>query len=123
MESIINEVLGYSGRMVSGSKSGYRKEKPNNFVIFNSNLCTKSKKIWYGDLDLTEDYAKLVFLAKELDQDLYVLLEMDGRFDNESSPRLEWAPVVFRQDGSITIHPEYEHRLLVKEGKLFHKSN
>jgi hypothetical protein len=68
MESIINEVLGYSGRMVSGSKSGYRKEKPNNFVIFNSNLCTKSKKIWYGDLDLTEDYAKLVFLAKELDQ-------------------------------------------------------
>ena len=76
-------MLGFPGRLLHYSKSGYRDLYPENFVIFNANLCTKSEKIWYGDIDLTLDKNNLLRLAKELGEDLYVLYEMDGRFEKE----------------------------------------
>ena len=53
---IINKDLGYSGRMVSGSKGKYRDSNPNNIVYFNANIFIPNySKVWYGDIDLTED--------------------------------------------------------------------
>jgi hypothetical protein len=73
------------GRMISGSKSGYRERYPDNLVVFNANIATKSRgKIWYGDLDVTLDYEKLASVAEALKEDLFVLYEMDGRFENEN---------------------------------------
>jgi len=75
------------GRMITGSKSGYREIYPDHVVIFNANIVTESLgKCWYGDVDLTIDSDKLKDIAKTLKETLYVLCEKDGRFDNEKKP-------------------------------------
>jgi hypothetical protein len=72
------------GRMISGSKSGYREQHPDNVVVFNANIITELRnKIFYGDLDLTVDIDNLTTIAKALGEPLYVLREMDARFENE----------------------------------------
>jgi len=100
---VISQTLGFPGRMISGSKSGYHKNYPNHLVIFNANVCTDKNKIWYGDLDLTLDKDKLSSLAVALDQDMYVLYEMDGRFENENSPIIKSAAVIFKADGTCEL--------------------
>jgi hypothetical protein len=83
--------------MISGSKSGYVARHPNNEVVFNANLCTKTEgKIWYGDLDLTLDSDTIQTLADSMKQDIYVLREHDARFDNEAAPKFERAVKIFR---------------------------
>ena len=118
MQEAVIAALGPNGRMLSGSKSSYRSARPNNFVIFNANLCTKEGKLWYGDIDLTESQDLLVDLAKSLNQTVYVLHEMDGRFENESSPKLKKAPIFFTENGSVVIHPEHQRYLEISNGKI-----
>ena len=118
MEDIIKEVLGYNGRMISGSKSGYRKQFPKNVAVFNANLCTTEGKFWYGDIDLTADKSKLVFLAKELDKDIYVLYEMDARFENEKNPLLDRAIIVFKSDGTIQLREDTTYIKITKQGEI-----
>jgi hypothetical protein len=84
----INEVFYnhnfHQGRMISYSKSSYCKRNPNNLVIFNANIVTDPEgKVWHGDLDVTVDQLELEKIAKELKKDLYILYEMDCRFDTE----------------------------------------
>ena len=75
------------GRMISGSKSMYKHANPDNLVVFNANVATKkSGKVFYGDIDLTFDFDDLKDVADELKEDLYILREMDGRFENENLP-------------------------------------
>jgi len=75
------------GRMISGSKSGYKERFPDHKVVFNANIVTKSRgKVWYGDVDLTMDTPQLMNIARELKEPLYVLYEMDARFENEDQP-------------------------------------
>lgn len=69
--------------MISGSKSLYRREHPNNDVVFNANIIHHSEgKIWFGDLDLTLDDEKLKAIAGRIGE-FCVLREMDGRFGAE----------------------------------------
>jgi hypothetical protein len=85
----------HSGRMISGSKSGYMTIHPGNLVVFNANICTKGGiKIWYGDLDITLDTEMLLAYRKEVGEDLYILYEMDARFDSEAKPKLERAVAI-----------------------------
>lgn len=70
------------GRLLGSSKSGYCRTHPNHQVYFNANIFTKNGKIWYGDLDLNIDGDKLDEIARLIGP-LYVLREMDGRFENE----------------------------------------
>jgi hypothetical protein len=75
------------GRMISGSKSLYREKYPDHDVMFNANIIIETKsKVWYGDLDITEDYDKLQDIADALKEPLYILYEMDGRFGEEALP-------------------------------------
>ena len=54
-------------------------------VVFNANIITEPEgKVFYGDLDLTLDEEKLQLIAKEINRDLYILREMDGRFEHEN---------------------------------------
>jgi hypothetical protein len=99
----LNTTLGYPGRMISGSKSGYRKHYPDNFAIFNSNICTESEKVWFGDIDLTLQKEALCELAKAHNQTIYVLYEMDARFENEDTPLLGKAPIKFLPDGTFKV--------------------
>jgi hypothetical protein len=84
-------VLGWPGRMISASKSGYRRAHPDNAAIFNANVCLAAGKIWHGDLDLTLDEQQLLDLAARVGQTTYVLYEQDGRFENECEPLLDQA--------------------------------
>ena len=71
-------------RMIGGSKSFYYKEHLDNLIVFNANvLMPNYGKVWYGDLNLTQDYIILKSIADSLDTKLYVLWEMDARFGEE----------------------------------------
>lgn len=73
------------GRMLSHSKSFYREQNPDNEVYFNSNIFVLGEgKIWYGDLDVTNDKDSLERIASSIGKDLFILREIDGRFDNEN---------------------------------------
>ena len=75
----------HGGRMIGGSKTGYSAQYPDDLIIFNANVLIKDiGKVWYGDLNLTEDYVVLKSIAESLDNTLYVLWEMDGRFGDEN---------------------------------------
>ena len=100
---IAEKHLGYRGKMISSSKSGYMKRFPENLVIFNSNVCTEEGKIWYGDMDITLSYKDLTNLSKELGKIVYVLRELDGRFENEETPRNERAIVKFFPEGGHKV--------------------
>jgi hypothetical protein len=96
-------ILGIPGRMISNSKSAYKEKYPHHLVIFNSNLCTSDYKIWWGDLDLTKSQNELSSLAEALGEDIYVLYELDGRFEHENKPLTSKFAVKFFYDGGLEL--------------------
>lgn len=81
LEYFENEGL-ISGKMISHSKSLYREKYPYNEVYFNCNVFILGEgKIWYGDLDVTKEIGVLTRIASKLEKDLFILREMDGRFE------------------------------------------
>jgi hypothetical protein len=101
-----HSLLGHSGKMLSLSKSNYREKYPENFVIFNSNIACIEGKVWYGDIDLTLSADLLREIAILSEESIYVLYEMDARFENEKTPKLERAAVIFYPDGSLKIRED-----------------
>jgi hypothetical protein len=66
--------------MVSGSKIAPKGHK----CVWNANIVTKSQgKVWFGDVDITKDGPVLKEIAAEAGEPLYVLREMDCRFETE----------------------------------------
>lgn len=98
-----SSILGMAGAMITESKSGYREKYPENLSIFNANVCTKDEKIWWGDLDVTKSQNLLGDLAYILNEDIYVLYEMDARFENEEAPKIEKFAVKFFYDGGCEL--------------------
>lgn len=109
----LQEIIGFNGMLLSGSKSGYRNANPRNLVIFNSNIFLSFPdeeqqpqfvKIWWGDLDLTKSFSKLRPFVQNwisnlpIDATFYVLYEMDGRFELESNPRVDNYVVSINKD-------------------------
>jgi hypothetical protein len=92
-KTFLEGTIGHQGRMIAGSKSGYRSAYPKNVPVFNSNLVIMTadgpEKIWCGDVDLTLDHEKLIQLSKDLNAEVYILREYDGRFENENTPLIE----------------------------------
>jgi|TARA_R110002110_G_scaffold17238_1_gene73140 hypothetical protein len=77
----------FDGRMIGGSKTGYSSQHADELIVFNANVLMPGYgKVWYGDLNLTEDYLVLKDIAKSLNSTLYVLWESDGRFGEENKP-------------------------------------
>lgn len=75
------------GRAIAGSKTSYRRSHPGHIVVFNANVFTeRDGKVFYGDLDLTLDGEALTQAALANHQTLYVLREIDGRFEHEERP-------------------------------------
>lgn len=73
----------FAGRMISHSKSFYRSKYNKHEVYFNANIFTAAGKVWWGDIDLTVSGAILQGIADDTGETLYVLRELDGRFENE----------------------------------------
>ena len=87
----------YNGAMLGASKSAYADLHKNDLVIFNANICTKEfGKVWWGDLNVTKSQKHLHKLADDAGVDIYVLNEMDARFQFEAAPQLHKAMVVFQ---------------------------
>ena len=77
----------YDARMLESHKWEYTEKHPDDLVIFNANvLMPNYGKVWFGDLNLTEDYKTLKKIADSLNTTLYILWEMDGRFGEEKKP-------------------------------------
>ena len=111
LSNIAESHLGMSGRMISFSKSGYIQRNPKHIVIFNSNICTEGGKVWQGDIDVTLSRDAISDLAQEIGSKVYVLYEMDGRFENEESPKLDRAVVTFFPDGTYLLNKDLQSTL------------
>lgn len=72
------ELLYFDGKMISGSKSGYRRLYPDNLVIFNSVIYIDSQEAFgHCDLDLTKDFEKIKKIADDNDVVISVYPEME----------------------------------------------
>jgi len=105
--------LGNISKLLSGSKSFYRSKHPRDFVLFNSNVYKEYpegeyKKIWWGDINITESNDNLKSLAGELGVPIYVLYEMDGRFGNEEYPNIDQYAIKVYSDDSYEIRESLE---------------
>lgn len=106
------EKLGlHHGRMISGSKSAYRRAYPHHVVVFNAALAdAHGNDLWRGDLDLTVDEPKLVSLAADLGATLHLLYEGDARLIGKPDPyQLDLAPAVVRitPDGETILNAHW----------------
>lgn len=74
-------------RMIAYSKSTYVKKFPDRKPIFNSNIVSETEgKVWWGDVDLVSDAEALQKVADEYGAPIYIVREMDCRFENETRP-------------------------------------
>ena len=115
---LAEKFLGYCGRMIAGSKSGYSKYLPCNTPVFNANVVTAEGKAWHGDLDLTTDEAILVKAAEGMETTLYVLYEMDGRFENADKPKIEQALAIVTKEGLKLTERSAQYWERCKRGRL-----
>jgi FAD synthase len=91
LREVLRAELGINGRMISGSKSGYRSAYPTHEVYFNANIFAQNEgKVWYGDIDLTLDHHKLQTVANITGCKLFILREHDGRFEFEDLSETEF---------------------------------
>lgn len=122
MENLYSEVaqdiLGYPGKMISASKRSYVDAFPDHIVVFNANLFAGGKKIWFGDLDVTESIDSIQELSCSIGEDVYVLFEMDGRFGNEKKPNIENSVLKVKPSGEFLLHKMLDSRVNLGELKL-----
>lgn len=83
----ILESIGPNGKMISHSKSGYRRENPESVAVFNSNMLAEDstgnlEKIWWGDIDVTKEEDSIKSVARELGKKIWILPE-SAAFDGE----------------------------------------
>jgi len=97
------ENLAACGRLLCISKSYYRDLYTNREPIFNSNIFTSQGKIWFGDIDLVLDKNSLQKLANDIQENIYILNEMDGRFGAEDRSLKS-----IIKDAKATISPEFK---------------
>jgi hypothetical protein len=92
--SVCDELLGMPGVMLSGSKSAPAERR----MVWNANIVISGKppvKVWFGDLSITDSNDKLQELANRTGKTVFILREMDARFDTERKPRLENAVEIY----------------------------
>ena len=99
----LETLLGYPGKILTWSKRVYRKQHPDDVIVFNSNIFIEGVKMWFGDLNVTKSREVLSNFAKEYGTKMYILYELDGRFECEYNPRLENAAAVFYPDGTVSF--------------------
>jgi len=107
------------GRMISASKSGYRNRYPKNLALFNANIFNEdNKKIWWGDLDITKDIKALKELAKNEGKTIFILREMDGRFENEEKGLLHRYVIKISPEGKYELGEYFKEIYNEKNLKL-----
>ena len=91
----------HSGRMIGGSKSGYRDANPGCKPYFNACIYDgNAVQAWWGDLDLMKDTESLQKVSNETNQTFYVTIE---------SYRSDFNKDVTKKDLENALEPEYEN--------------
>ena len=81
--NLMTEQKLHMGRMISGGKTS----PPGCKCVWNANLVSPTQgKVWFGDLNLTREGDKLKLVSIAAGETLYVLREMDCRFETENDP-------------------------------------
>lgn len=97
----------HMGRMIAGSKSGYRKRHEGHDILFNANIFIPSEhKIWWGDLNITLDAIALQNCCNYLNEEMIVVSEMYGRFGAEERKYKE-----IEKNAHIKFIPNEHHYL------------
>ena len=95
-----------NGRLISESKTEYHRLYPRSFAMFNASIADDAGKLlWWGDLDLTVDEAKLVELARSLGRRLHLLFEGSTHFQDPLP--VEAAAVIIEADGSVVLSDRF----------------
>ena len=81
INKIVELGFGYCGQMAYGSKK-------NKDIFYNANILVGKKKVWFGDFPSHKKH-KLQLLADITGQEVYLLREMDCRFETEKEPFLD----------------------------------
>jgi hypothetical protein len=83
INNLMREQSLFMGRMISGGKQSPKGCR----CVWNANLVSPTQgKVWYGDLNLTREGDKLKMVSIAAGETLYVLREMDCRFEHENDP-------------------------------------
>ena len=91
MKNKVNEYLEarrfWEGRKISFSKSLYHKAHPSHIVLFNACLFdAKGEEVWWGDVDLTEEWKVFFETSHALTETLILTPEMPYRFTGLKDP-------------------------------------
>lgn len=91
IQKIFNKHGFYQSRMISGSKSGYRRRFPENDVVFNARIFTpKYGGVWNGDLDITLDCKELQKISDEIGDEILITYEGVGWYaENKEYAEIE----------------------------------
>lgn len=104
---LAHALLGHPGPAISPSQVWFNKCYPDHVAVFNANVCiAPNRRIWSGDLDLTEDLRRLAVLATGLDTAVYVLQQCDWHFsDSDETTLIERAVLIVSPDGTVVHAP------------------
>jgi hypothetical protein len=95
------EILGRHGRLISGSKSAYRRAYPDHEVLFNACVFDEEgTQIWFGDVDLTMESGKVQQLADHVGT-VYLTPEWPYRFEGLPADRADDRIRRFDQPGAV----------------------
>lgn len=119
MDYYFNEFLGHTGKMISGSKSGYAKLHKKNAAVFNSNIFSYDGKeynrVWFGDIDLTLELDNVKKYSNQLGLPLFIFFEQDGRYQYETIPNI--GRHLVKVDGDIVeLGETYKFYFKLKDG-------
>lgn len=89
--TILELAFGMRGQLLDGSKSDRE-------TVYNANIVIGTQKYWWGDFRKHWRH-KLSMVASLLNEKVYLLREMDARFETEGKPKLEKAVFAYSEDG------------------------
>jgi hypothetical protein len=93
-------------RLVSPSKSDFMRRHPQHAVVFNATITNAAgERMWWGDVDLTEDEEALHQLAQRAGFDLFVYHEADSRRGFVKTINPVNAVAIFHRDDTLTLGP------------------
>lgn len=106
---MLEKHLGFSGSIL-GSKSVYRFNRPNNFVMFNAEIYCDSTLVWRGDIDFALSASTLIKVSKKT-PDLRICYE--SGFLKKTMP-----PAIVFTKGSVIIDDALKNTAIFEKGKI-----
>jgi len=112
---MIEDILGYPGKIMTGSKGRYRHNHPTHVTVFNAVVRTDQCEVWHGDLDLTLDLGKLKTVSEEFNCPIYVFYEGEQKGD------IDRAIVIVKPNRTASLGHKHKEYFTFKDGTVYNK--